>query len=58
MKKMNDAPVVKVRETHGSTFISIPKSIARDLEARYLGVSLEDGRLIYTPVGFVNHKDV
>ena len=55
---MNDAPVVKVRETHGSTFISIPKSIARDLEARYLGVSLEDGRLIYMPVGFVNHKDV
>jgi hypothetical protein len=42
--------VVKVRRAKDNRFVSIPKKFADEISARYLLVSMDNGRLVYEPV--------
>lgn len=42
--------IVKLRHSRGHSFVSIPKKFLDCIQARYLRVSFDRGRLIYEPL--------
>jgi len=42
--------IVKLRNSRGHGFVSIPKQFLNCIQARYLRVSFDRGRLIYEPL--------